>query len=151
MSCSLICIYRSLEKIRCWKFSCEKIRVKIFSSPWATDKNFWWQIFWDGEQFASRFPLLKLLHYFQTRNLSALLMEVCERNSCVHSYHIYKNLWDAVIGEELQCERELDNESDRYAIAVKKDGTIIDHLPQKISRACSIFLRRGNSITCRVI
>ena len=37
-------------------------------------------------------------------------MEACERHSCVNGYHIYKNVWDAVIGEELQCERELDNE-----------------------------------------
>ena len=76
-------------------------------------------------------------------------MEVCERNSCVRGYHIYKNVWDAVIGE-LQCERELANECDRYAVAVRKDGTIIGHLPRAISRACSLFLRRGNSITCRV-
>ena len=72
-------------------------------------------------------------------------MEVCERNSCVCSYHIYRNVWNVVI-EELKCERELDNVSDRYAVAVKKDG----HLPQNISRACSLFLRRGNFITCRV-
>lgn len=78
-------------------------------------------------------------------------MEICERNSCVRGYHFYKNIWDAVIGEEIQCERELDNESDRYAVAVKKDGTIIGHLPRKISQICSIFLRRGNSVTCRVI
>lgn len=77
-------------------------------------------------------------------------MEVCERNSCVRGYHVYKNIWDAVIGEELQCERELDNENDRYAVAVKKDGTIIGHLPRTISRACSLFLRRGNSISCCV-
>ena len=77
-------------------------------------------------------------------------MEMCERNSCVRGYHIYKNVWVAVIGEELQCERELANEHHRYAVAVRKDGTIIGHLPRAISRACSLFLRRGNSITCRV-
>ena len=65
-------------------------------------------------------------------------MEVCERNSCVFGYHIYKDIWDAVIGEELLCEREPDNRSDRYAVAIKKDGII----PRKISRACSLFLRR---------
>jgi len=32
-------------------------------------------------------------------------MEVCKRNSCVHGYHHYKNIWDAVIGEESQCKR----------------------------------------------
>ena len=77
-------------------------------------------------------------------------MEVYERNSHVRGYHIYKDVWDAVIGEELQCERKRDNERDRYAVAVKKDGKIIGHLPRKISRPCSLFLRRGNEITCRV-
>ena len=61
---------------------------------------------------------------------------------------IYKDIWDAIIGEMLQCERELDNESDRYAVAIKKDGTIIGHLPRVISQACSLFLRRGNFISC---
>ena len=28
-------------------------------------------------------------------------METCERNSCVRGYHVYKDIWDAVIGEEL--------------------------------------------------
>ena len=77
-------------------------------------------------------------------------MEVCERNSCVCGYHIYKDVWDVVIEEELQCKRELDNVSDIYAVAVKKDGTIIGHLPWNISRACLLFFRRGNFITCRV-
>ena len=61
-----------------------------------------------------------------------------------------KNILDAIFGEILQCERELDNESDRYVVAVKKDGTIIGHLPRIISRACSLFLRRGNFISCHV-
>ena len=46
-------------------------------------------------------------------------MEVCERNSCVRGYRIYKDIWDPVIGEELQCERERDNGSDRYAVALQ--------------------------------
>ena len=32
----------------------------------------------------------------------------------------------------------------------RKMGIIIGHLPHKISRACSLFLRGGNEITCRV-
>jgi len=35
-----------------------------------------------------------------------------------------------VVGRELRCEsQEPDNESDRYTLAVKKDGIMIDHLP----------------------
>ena len=33
------------------------------------------------------------------------------------------------------------NSSDRYAVAVKNEGTIIEHLPQNLLRVCSLFLR----------
>ena len=75
----------------------------------------------------------------------------CEKNSCVHGFHIYMSIWDAVIGEELLYQRDTGNERDRYAVAIMKDGTIIGHLPWKISWPCSLFLRRGNSITCCVM
>ena len=77
-------------------------------------------------------------------------METCERNSCVRGYHVYRTIWDAAIGEDLVCEREPTNEHDRYAVAVKKDGIIIGHLPRDISKPCSLFLRRGSNITCYV-
>ena len=41
------------------------------------------------------------------------------------------------------CERETHNDRDRYVVAVKKTGTVIGHLPRKVSRVCSLFLRRG--------
>ena len=47
-----------------------------------------------------------------------------------------------VVGESLVCERDPENASDRYAVAVKKEGTIMGHLPQKVLRVCSLFLRR---------
>ena len=41
-------------------------------------------------------------------------MEVCERSSCVHGYHIYKDIWDPITCKELRCEREPDtNRSDQ--------------------------------------
>jgi len=50
----------------------------------------------------------------------------------------------------LICQRETTNSSDRYAVAVVKSGQVIGHLPRKVSRACSIFIRRGDSMTCVV-
>lgn len=73
-----------------------------------------------------------------------------ERACCVRGYHIYRNVWQAVVGEVLDCVREPQNSSDRYAIAVKKDQTTIGHLPRKLSRLCSLFMRRGGTIQCRV-
>ena len=54
------------------------------------------------------------------------------------------------IGEVLDCERELGNAKDRYTVAVKKDATVIGHLPRKISRVSSLFLRQGGSVQCTV-
>ena len=68
----------------------------------------------------------------------------------MRGYHVYERIWSTTIGEELLCEREMDNERDRYAVAVIKDGVIIGHLPRKISCICLLFLRRGGSIVCRI-
>ena len=56
----------------------------------------------------------------------------------------------AGVGDELVCEREPHNSHDRYAVAVKKMGIIIGHLPRKLLKLCSLFLRRGGSIFCTV-
>ena len=68
----------------------------------------------------------------------------------MRGYHVYPDIWVAVVGEELACEKEPTNVSDRYAVAVIKGGVIIGHLPRKISKICSLFLRRGGSISCIV-
>ena len=77
-------------------------------------------------------------------------MEEFQKESCVRGYHVYKDIWNAALGEELQCQRERGNSSDLYAVAVLKDRTIVGHLPRKISRICSLFMRRGGAITCLV-
>ena len=38
-----------------------------------------------------------------------------------------------------------------YAVAVMKSGQVLGHLPRKVNRVCSIFLRRGGSISCIVL
>ena len=64
---------------------------------------------------------------------------------------MYKTIWIAIVGEVVECRREPDNCKDRYAVAVIKDDAVIGHLPRTISKLCSIFLRRGCTIQCRVI
>ena len=41
-------------------------------------------------------------------------------SSVIRGYHVYKDNWDAPIGEELYCEREIGNRSDPCAVAVKQ-------------------------------
>ena len=68
----------------------------------------------------------------------------------VRGYHAYKDIWTAVYGEELPCEREAGNRVDAFGVAVMKDGMVVGHIPRKISSICSLYLRRGGLIICRV-
>ena len=73
-----------------------------------------------------------------------------ERESCIRGHHIYYPVWTSYVGEQLVCVREPLNSVDRFAVAVKKDDSVVGHLPKKISKICSLFLRRRGSIRCRV-
>lgn len=77
-------------------------------------------------------------------------MEETELACYVRGYHVYKTIWEAAVGEVLSCRREPTNSADRYAVAVLKEETIIGHLARKMSKVCSLFLRRGGSIRCKV-
>ena len=69
----------------------------------------------------------------------------------VRGYHKYKDIWVAVVGEELSCRREPTNREDHFAVAAVKDSNIVGHVPRKISSTiCSLFLRQSGSIICRV-
>ena len=41
-------------------------------------------------------------------------------SSCVRGYDVYQCVWEAVVGENLECERETSNEKDRYAVVANK-------------------------------
>ena len=44
---------------------------------------------------------------------------------CVRGQHIYKDIWYAVVGKVLLCERDPNNFQDRYAGAVyKKENSV---------------------------
>ncbi len=36
--------------------------------------------------------------------------------SCVRGYHVYKDIWEASVGEELPCQRENGNHADPFAV-----------------------------------
>ena len=73
---------------------------------------------------------------------------------CIYEYHIYQEIWEAVVGKLLICEREQQKDTDRYAVAVK--NRIIGHLPSKVLCIyiyvclfvvlCVCSLRRGLNI-----
>ena len=49
--------------------------------------------------------------------------------SCVRGYHVYKDIWGAAVGEELDCTRERGNPREAYAVAVVRNGRTVGHLP----------------------
>ena len=71
-------------------------------------------------------------------------------SSCVCSYHVYQHVWDAVVGENLECERETSNKKSRYTIVAKKAETTIGHLPKEVSQICSLFFSRGGRVVATV-
>ena len=80
----------------------------------------------------------------------AKMVDEVEIPCCVRGYHVYRDIWEAAVGEVLMCHREPTNSSDRYAVAVIKSAEIIGHLPRKLSKICSLVLRRGGSIRSTV-
>ena len=69
------------------------------------------------------------------------------RNCCIQGYHVYKAVWKAVLGESLVCEGDPKNASICYGC---EKGTMIGHLPRKVSQVCFLFLRREGTIECTV-
>ena len=70
-----------------------------------------------------------------------------EQDNCIHLYNIYQNIWSAEVDEHFVCERELLNSSDRYGVAVLKDGYRFGQLSQILS----LFLLENGTIDYVVI
>ena len=60
-----------------------------------------------------------------------------EKALCIRGYQVYKDIWKAAVGEIVVCKLDPGNIYDRNTVAVEKDGKIIGHLPQKVSRICA--------------
>ena len=77
-------------------------------------------------------------------------MDTLEIECCICGYHVYQNVWEAAIDEELVCRPERSNGHDRHAVAVMKNDLVVGHLPSKFSRLYTLFTRRGGVILCHV-
>ena len=77
-------------------------------------------------------------------------METQEIECCIRGYHVYQDIWEAAVDEDLVCRPERSNAHDRYAVAVMKNDLVVGHLPSKFSRLYTLFMRRGGVILCRV-
>ena len=58
-------------------------------------------------------------------------MPTFEVEAMVRGYHVYEEIWDASIGEELLCAREPTNPHDPFAVAVVKSDQTVGQVPLK--------------------
>ena len=69
----------------------------------------------------------------------------------VHGYHVYEEIWDTSIGEELLWAKEPTNPCDPFTVAVVKSDQTVGHIiPLNIYLVCSLFLRHGGTIMCEI-
>jgi len=69
----------------------------------------------------------------------------------VRGYHVYQSIWDVAFdGKNLECFREFGNIHDPSAVAIRKDNSVVGHVPRAISTVCSSFICCEGLILCRV-
>ena len=127
--------------------------------------------FWRGIYFGGLAVLRAICQYFHLPNTlqydvintCTLLhnLRMCDKyirtrptesafDSCVRGHHVSKEFWTPNVGEGLSCQRKEGHPIDLYAVAVKTEaGTVIGHVPRKISAACCLFLSRSDTIVCK--
>ena len=82
--------------------------------------------------------------------LRSVIMEMTQIPSVIRGHHIYKEVWEPMHGQILQCARERSYRFDPFAVSVVNSEEIVGHVPQKISAACALFLQHHESIRCKV-
>ena len=55
------------------------------------------------------------------------------QESVIRGHHIYKAVWNPVLGEVHILALEEGNEHDRFAVCVKRGDEIIGHVPRELS------------------
>ena len=67
--------------------------------------------------------------------------------SMIRGYHVYRDIWSSVLGEELPCQRETGNISDPIAVSVLKDGIdVIGHVPKRYPLFVHCFYREMDQL-----
>lgn len=68
-------------------------------------------------------------------------------------YHVYQEIWDLALREELICWREIVDQQHPFPVVMVRLApvcTVVRYVPQIISSVCSMFLLGGGRIQCRV-
>ena len=92
-----------------------------------------------------------------TRSRLAMAGDMSEFSftAAVRGFHVYRRVWLPHVGQRLSAEREHGNVEDRFAIAVREQGTlrtnkVVGHLPREFSKVLWYFLLHGGVVECEV-
>ena len=73
------------------------------------------------------------------------------RESCICGHHIYKDMWNPLVGEVLQCEKDPHNAADRYSVAVKKRRSRRQTFTVKnIKTVLALLTEGGGTVDCNM-
>lgn len=70
--------------------------------------------------------------------------------SAVRGFHVYRDIWEPIIGEELTTEYQTDNIMDKHSVAVLKKGKVVGHLPREKSKVYWFFFKHKGTITVKI-
>ena len=81
--------------------------------------------------------------------LETILISKCSGlfslNSYTRGFHAYKQNWDRVLGRRYTGTTEEKNEHDKYALAEVNDDEVVGHIPLRLSKIMSMFLKLTGS------
>ena len=83
-----------------------------------------------------------------SRTIAGTPFRVCyktEVTSIIRGHHVYKEVWDAAIGEMLEAtsdDREKAKEYDKYDVGLYKKDILVGHIPIEISSLCFYFINQ---------
>ena len=72
-------------------------------------------------------------------------------NSCVRGHHVYREIWNPFVGQELDVKTEPTNPRDMYAVAIILNAhTVVGHVPIEFGKVAWYFLQHGGRIKCTI-
>ena len=73
-------------------------------------------------------------------------------SAAVRGFHVYRDIWNPQIDEELICLHEERNLFDMFSIKTCRtsDRAIVGHLPREISRPTKYLIDRGAKVTAKL-
>ena len=69
-----------------------------------------------------------------------ILITSVELGTYIKGHHVYKEIWNPKLGEELNARIEANNLVDKFALCVEKDGNIVGYLKKGVSGKTVFYL-----------